>query len=542
MAKIISTGFSLAKRKNLTGDDAFEIKNSPSITVAVLCDGVGSAEYGAEAAKRVCHFLVTNLKNHPNSWSMQKAILHFIKSVNSILYTESMEQYQRVEMVTTLALVVIEGDRVYGANVGDSRIYILRDDKLSVLSQDHNEDEEELSHVLTKAIGLDSEVEPYYFENKLQKDDRVLLCSDGLYNLLDEKDLIDGIKTSAYSLVKHASRLTDDNLPDDTTAVVLDVEELDQYCTLKNQKLDIPAKLKAGDVIDKYKLIKPLVQNERTWLCEQSGVEYVIKFAPTEAIDDERILDIFVKEVWNAKRLKAGFFPKSVVPKNRTNRYYIMQFIKGDELKKFIAKKAISIDDGVNLGRFLLHMEQFLLKYDLVHGDIKPENVIRTTRKGKTIFKMVDFGSIVEIFSINSKAGTPSYLAPERFKGESITEQSEIFAIGVTLYEALTGKLPYGEIEPFSTPTFKKPKPLTMLNPKIPKWLESVILRAISVDVNERYKNYSEMLFELENPQKVKPYFDKGVSLVEKNPALVYKIAFIVSFIVNILLAFIMMD
>ena len=125
---------------------------------------------------------------------------------------------------------------------------------------------------------------------------------------------------------------------------------------------------------------------------------------------------------------------------------------------------------------------------------------------------MVDFGSIVEIFSLNSRAGTPSYLAPERFHGENINEQSEIFAIGVTLYESLTGKLPFGEIEPFQTPTFKKPKHPTQHNPKIPKWLESIILRSICIESDCRYKNYSEMIYELENPELVKPFFDKNIT------------------------------
>jgi serine/threonine protein phosphatase PrpC len=536
MANIKLSGFTLAKGKELKGDDAFLTKQIDGLTIAVLCDGVGSAEYGREAATRVCSFLVNSLKNRPLSWSIQKSILHFIKNINSILYTESMDSYEREELVTTLTLVVIEGDKLYGANVGDSRIYLLRDDWLSMLSLDHSSDDD--GGALTQAIGISDSVEPYYFENIIREDDKLLLCSDGLYTIYDDKKLVDGIKSGAHSLIKNASKSVNDNLPDDTTAVVIDVQEVDQFCLLKGAKLDIPERLKSGEIKDGYTLIKPLIQNERTWLCQQNGKEYVIKFAPYEALEDERILDLYVKEAWNAKRLKAGYFPKSVIPKNRTSRYYIMQHIEGDELKKYIKKRLLSIDEGVNLATFLLQMNQFLLRHDLVHGDIKPENVIRAQRKGKTYFKMIDFGSIVEIFSISSRAGTPSYLAPERFLGENINEASEIFAIGVTLYESLTGKLPYGEIEPFQTPTFKTPKNPTLYNPKIPKWLESIILRAICPDSKCRYKNYSEMLFELENPQNVKPFFDKSTPLIQREPVLVYKIGFTLSFLLNLFLIY----
>ena len=538
MAKISLSGFSLAKGKELKGDDAYEIKKVENMSVTILCDGVGSAQEGQAAANRVSHFLITSLKNRPTSWDMQKSITHFIESINSILYQESMVQYERPEYVTTVAVATIEGNKLYGANVGDSRIYLLRDGKLTQLSQDHASDEEGMENVLTAAIGIAPTVDIYYFENLVEQDDKILLCSDGLYNVLDEEEIAKTIPLGAAALVKKASKLMEDDLPDDTTAVLIDIKEADQICMLKQANLKIPQKIKKEQLYDGYRLVEPLVQNERTWLCEQKGQEYVIKFAPIEAIDDEQMLDTFVKEVWNAKRLKAGYFPKSVIPRNRTSRYYIMQKIEGDEVKKYIQKRLLSIDEGVNLALFLLHMDQFLLKYDLVHGDIKPENVIRAQRKGKTYYKMVDFGSIVEIFSINSRAGTPSYLAPERFQGASIDEKTEIFSIAATLYETLTGKLPFGEIEPFQTPSFKTPKKLTEYNKKVPPWLENIILKALSPDSARRYQNYSEMIYELENPEKVKAFYAKDTPILERNPIMTCRVGFIMMLVVNVILFF----
>ena len=532
---IDTSGFTLAKGTQLTGDDFFEIKVMDNITVAVVCDGVGSAMQGAEAAKRVSHFLVHSLKNRPKSWSMEKSIKHFIENINRVLFLESMEDYEREELVTTLTLVVIEGDRLFGANVGDSRIYLSRNGQFAQLSSDHSVDEKGMEGVLESAMGLEEEVEPYYFENNLQAKDQILLCSDGLYTELSQEELADGMHMGASFLVKKASKKHGDKLPDDTTAVVLEIKELDPRLKLKQTKLIIEEKYKVGEVVDGYKLVKPLIQNNRTWLCVNKGVKYVIKFAPSEALDDETILDFFVKEVWMAKRLKAGFFPKAVVPKKRTHRYYIMSYIDGTSLKDFIVKKPLSVDMGVELAQFLLKMSQFLTKLDLVHGDIKPENIIVTKRKEKLVFKMVDFGSITEAYSDVSRAGTPSYLAPERFKQAPITEQTEIYAIGVTLYETLTQKYPFGEIEPFQNPSFEKtPKHPTKFNAKIPDWLESIILRAIETNTDKRYHNYSEMLFEMNNPAKVKPYFDKNLSFIERNEKMVYKVGFIVMFLLNI--------
>ena len=529
---IETSGLTLAKGTQLKGDDFFEVKVMENITVAVVCDGVGSALQGAQAAKHTTTFLVNSLKNRPKSWTMEKSIKHFIENINRVLYLESMTEYDREELVTTLALVVIEGDRLYGANVGDSRIYLHRnidgDEQLTRLSEDHAMDEEGMENVLMSAMGLEESVSPYYFENNLLAGDQILLCSDGLYNELTEEELCADMKMGASFLVKKASKLHNDNLPDDTTAIVLEIKEVDPRLRLKQSDLIVRESYKVGEVIDGYTLLKPLIQNERTWLCEKRGFKYVMKLVPSEAMDDEMILDLFVKEVWMAKRLKAGFFPKAVVPKNRTHRYYIMSFIEGQTLKEYSAKKPLSVDLSVELASFLLKMSHFLMKHDLVHGDIKPENIILTERKGKLVFKMVDFGSITEAYSNVTRAGTPSYLAPERFKQAPVNEQTEIYAIGVTLYELLTQKFPFGEIEPFQNPSFEKSiKAPSKLNPKIPAWLQSVILRALDTDTDKRYRNYSEMQYEVSNPLKVKPYFDKSKSFIERNPLLVCRIGFV---------------
>jgi len=481
---------------------------------------------------------MNNFKNRPISWSIEKSIKTFISSINSILYEESMVNYERPELVTTLTIVIIEGNRLYGANVGDSRVYLMRHEIITQLSHDHAMEEEGYEGVLTQAVGIDKSVFPHYFENIVNEKDKILLCSDGLYTIMSDNKLNDGMGNGGHYLVKEASRLMKDNLPDDTTAVVVEILGLNQVEELKQQKLIIPEQLKKGMIIDGYILEKSLIQNNRTWLASNKGVNYVLKFAPIEANYDATILDLYVKEAWNSKRLKAGFFPKAVIPKKRTHRYYVMNKIEGVDLKTYIKKRPLLIDDTIHLAKMLLKMGQYLLKFDLVHGDIKPENIMIYERDGKHVFKVIDFGSMTELYSINSKAGTPSYLAPERFIGGTINEASEIFAIGVTLYEVLTGKFPYGEIEPFQTPTFKTPLSPSKINKNIPDWLSSIILRAIEKDSDFRYKNYSEMLFESNNPQKVKPYFDKDRPLIERNPVLFYKIGFIIEFIIILALLF----
>ncbi len=534
---IKSTGFSLAKRKELSGDDFYDIKTIGNLTIAVLCDGVGSADGGAEAAKRTTNYLINNFKIRPKTWSIEKSIISFIKSINSILYKESIVNYERPELVTTLTIVVIEGNRLYGANVGDSRVYLYRNNTINQLSFDHAMEESGYENVLTQVIGIEQTIEPFYFENIVEKDDKILLCSDGLYNLMSEDRLEMGISLGAHSLVKKASKLVDDDLPDDTTAIVMEIVDANEVAILKQQNLLIPQSLKQGQVVDGYTLEKSLIQNNRIWLCSKKTKQYVVKFAPLEAIDDEQILDFFVKEAWNAKRLKADFFAKAVIPKNRTQRYYVMQLFHGEDLDKYIKNKELSIDVAIELAVTLLKMTQYLVKYDLVHGDIKPQNIMITKDKNENLaFKIIDFGSITEIFSSSTRAGTPSYLAPERFQNEAISETTEIFSIGVTLYLALTGKYPYGEIEPFQNLVFKEAKNPSSYNNNIPDWLDSVILRAIAIDQDRRYQYYSEMSYELKYPQKVKLFFPKNATYLQRSPLTFYKIGFRIMTVVAMVL------
>jgi len=534
---ITTSGFSLAKRQELVGDDFYAIKTIGDITVAIVCDGVGSAEYGKEAATKTVTNIMRDFESRPQTWSLQKCIDKFIHSVNTMLYQDSMANYERCELVTTIAIVVIQADRIYGANIGDSRVYLSRDGKLSQLSHDHILKEKGYENVLTQAMGIAKEISPYYFENNLLKDDKILLCSDGLFNVLDEDELKQNINLGANILVKKASSKVKDNLPDDTTAIVIDILEQNQVEQLKKQKLIIPESLKKAQVIDGYILEKSLIQNQRTWLATKDGKKFVLKFIPIEANDDNQILDAFVKEAWNSKRIKAEYFAESFIPEDRTYRYYVQEYIDGVDLKTYLKKRTLHVDEAIILAKTLLDMAQYLMKYDLVHADIKPENIMLIESENGYNYKIIDFGSMSEIYTVNSKAGTPSYLAPERFDGSSINECSEIFSISIVLYEALSNKFPYGEIEPFQNPLFENPKNIKSYNDNIPIWLESIIMRGISADTDLRYANYSEMLYEIQNSKKVKPFFDKKAPLLERNPLAVYKsIAFVELLIILYLL------
>jgi serine/threonine protein phosphatase PrpC len=524
-----STSFGLAHAAGKTSHDSFAVKAWEETIIAVLADGSGSSAAAHEAAERTVQSLVNNYRARPRGWSPRKALTELTQRINRALHQDSLARFGEPELVTTLSVAVIEGDHLYGLNVGDTRVYLARAGTLTRLSRDHVATANGFEHVLERAIGLASEVEPHWFETQLEDGDVALLCSDGVYNALDDHRLANklSVRSVARTIVSEARERVTPESSDDLSAIVLDIKTTGKLRAEKALPLDVPVRLRKGDNIDGFTLVRHFQHNARVWLAIRDGQRFTLKFAPVESRESEDMANLFLKETWNATRLQdVRFFPRAFVPEEATRRYYAMEFIEAPSLKMLLRSRRLSVDETVALGKFLLAASQYLLGFDLVHGDLKPENILVISDFDSVSFKLVDFGSVTDVFSLTSRAGTASYLAPERFHGTPISERTEIFSLGVTLFEALTRAFPFGEVERFQTPRFHSAKRPTALNPNSPAWLEAVFLRALSPRPERRYQHYSEMLFELEHPQQVAPFFGEDAPLLERDPLRFYKTGF----------------
>lgn len=536
--KVLTTSHGIAREEGTPSSDAFDVRAWDQTIIAVLSDGAGSGQPAREAARRAVNSLIEHYSARPRSWSPQQALNAFARILNRTLYQESQVRYERTEMVATLAAVVIEGDTLHGINLGDSSVCLWRDGSLNTLSTAHVEPER--SHILTRALGMEMEVEPTCFTMTLQDGDVAMLCSDGVSNNLSSSDLAEALarRSSARSIVLTARKHAKDETLDDMSALVLDIHQTGRLHAMNARALTIPAVLNKGDKIDGYELLRSFHGTSRVWLAEKDGHRVVMKFAPVEAIDSPQHLEAFTHETWNATRAQSEHFVRSWEPAGQTMRYYLMEFADAPSLHAVLRERTLSVDSAVSLGKFLADAAQTLLRLDLAHGDIKPENVLCVGDYTRLTFKLVDLGSAATIFSVYSRAGTASYLAPERFHGAPISERTEIFAIGVTLYQALTGKLPYGQIERFQTPVFHPAKRLSKINPNIPSWLEATIHRAIAIKPQRRYQHCSELAHDLNHPDRVQPFYEEDTPLLERNPLAFYKTGFFILLLTTLWLAF----
>ncbi len=523
------SGCALAGQEGRDCDDAWATREREGVIVAALADGISGCRRGGVAAQRAVDMMVEYCLARPRAWSPRRALGEFTVQINRQLFRESTATDGAPELGCTLSAIILEGGRLYGCNVGDSPVFQWRRGRLQRLSEAHCLEAPGLHHVLTRAVGLAAEVEPHLFETDVQEDDLLLLCSDGVSNALTEPRLAELLcrQPTARTLVQ-AARLAVEEQPalrDDVSAIVLHLEDLADVTEAGRQRLEILASLRSGERVDGYALLKPLAPNERVWLAEAAdGGQVVLKFPPRDAVETEALRTAFVREAWNASRLESPDLVRAWIPEGPTLHCYAMEYIDAPTLATVLQQGRLTVEETHELARFLVRVAEFLLSRDLAHGDIKPENIVVCRLPAGMRFRLLDLGSAVELFANVSRAGTASYLAPERFHGAPIAERSELYSIGATLYQAVTGALPYGEIERFQTPRFEsQPRPPSRLNPAVPPWLESIILRAVDPDPNRRYQHFSELGYQLDHPESVPAHHRKGAPLLERNPLRFWK-------------------
>ncbi|MGC3992365.1 MAG: bifunctional protein-serine/threonine kinase/phosphatase [Chthoniobacteraceae bacterium] len=509
--KVRMTTHGLARAGKPASEDSFAGRAWGGSVVAALSDGVGSAQAAREASGRIVNSLIHHYVARPRSWSPRRALDEFTQRINQNLHAESLNRYQAPEMVATLAAAVLEEGHLYGINVGDSRVYLWRDETLEQLSHDHVL--HHVPHALGQAVGLAPELEPHHFEARLHTADLLLLCSDGVSNHLDEETLKSLLRQrpSARTLVQAAREKATTETDDDMSAIIIDVLDASVESFTAQPKL-VPPQLHKGEEIDGYLLQRSFQNDDRVWLATKEGARFILKFAPREAAGSEEHARLFQREVFNAVRMSGRFFPAARVPVDSQWNYYVMEFVEAPPLNIVLKQRALAVEEAVALAIFLCQAGQELAGLGLIHGDVKPENLLAFKDGDALEFKLLDLGTAMEIFTIHPRAGTASYLAPERFGDAPATERTEIFALGVTLYEALTRRLPYGEIERFQTPHFRPPHRTTHWNPHVPPWLDAVIMRALSITPEARYNGFSELLFDLQHPEAVEPFHFRGRS------------------------------
>lgn len=182
--------------------------------------------------------------------------------------------------------------------------------------------------------------------------------------------------------------------------------------------------------------------------------------------------------------------------------YIVMDYVQGHTLKKHCTSDALlPMDDVVEIVFKCCNALDYAYRQGLIHRDIKPANLLTT---GETDVRISDFGTALladsELTQVIDAVGTPSYMSPEQIGGQEVTQQADIYSLGVVMYQLLTGKLPFAgsnQYELIRKISKEPPIPLESVRTDIPSEIQDIVYRCLQKKAQERYPTWSQMARDL---------------------------------------------
>lgn len=555
-------------RKELNQDfhGAF-VPKEPLLTtkgIAVaLADGISSSDVSQIASESAVSGFLSDYYCTSEAWSVSKSAQSVLLASNSWLNTQTRQSQYAYERdkgyVCTFSGMVIKSNTAHIFHVGDSRIYQLRDDTLHLLTEDHRFWVSQNQSYLSRALGINPQVEIDYHSHPIAPGDLFILATDGVYEFVDGTYIAqtieqhsDDLNTAAHQIVNYAfEQGSTDNLTVQIVRVDAVPEQTAGEIYQQLTELPFPPELEPGKEFDGYTIVRELHSSSRSHVYlavdNDSKEQAVLKIPSTDLRNDPAYLEQFLMEEWIARRINNVHVLKACQQTRKRQYLYIaMEYIEGQSLAQWMTdhpkpdvESVRQIVEQIAKGLRAFH------RMEMLHQDLRPENVL--IDQNGTV-KIIDFGStqvagLLEINNTLIKSSVPGaiqFAAPEYFLGEPGSEESDLFSLGVITYQMLSGRLPYGTQVPKIT-TRAGQRNLTyqtVLDDEraIPAWIDDALKRAVHPDRFKRHEDLSEFVHELRQPSSA--FINRTRRpLIERDPLLFWKgVSFLLTIAVLLLL------
>jgi serine/threonine-protein kinase len=287
--------------------------------------------------------------------------------------------------------------------------------------------------------------------------------------------------------------------------------------TLFDGRYQVVRKLGAGGMANVY-----LAEDQ------ELGRRVAIKILNDRHANDEQFVERFRREAKNAAALSHPNIVSIYDRGEAEGTYYIaMEFLEGRSLKELVVQRGPApIPVTVEYARQILSALRFAHRHGIVHRDIKPHNVL-VDAEGRV--KVTDFGiaraGASEMTEAGSIVGTAQYLSPEQARGTDVDQRSDLYSLGIVLYELLTGALPFNGDTPVEIAMkhlSTVPEAPSAKRPEIPRDLDLIVTRALAKDPADRYQSAEEMDADLERFARgasVSPETEESATQIMRAPA-----------------------
>ncbi|MGA7108005.1 MAG: serine/threonine-protein kinase [Terracidiphilus sp.] len=273
--------------------------------------------------------------------------------------------------------------------------------------------------------------------------------------------------------------------------------------------------LEPGETLDHYRIDAAVARSGMSVLYRatnlKDGTQVAVKVPHPEMEADPVLFERFKREEEIGRLLDHPGVVKTFDGEERSRVYMVIEWVNGRLLRSILnEEKQLGVDRAVKITLGICDALDYMHKRGVVHRDLKPENVMVDEDDN---IKLIDFGIAMKedarrltFVNLSAALGTPDYISPEQVKGQRGDQRSDVYALGIMLYEMLTGRVPFAGPNPLAAMNERllhDPTPARELNAEISPELEEILFRALERDPRHRYATAHEMMWDLGHQEQV---------------------------------------